>query len=122
MNESLLRQITVKLERMVFFKGNYIVQHGDTDQNMYFIHRGEVSVLTVHANLTETQHELLKEHDMFGLAQGLYHGLPHHFSFRANTKTSILVLNLNTWCYILKYFPTDEEIIYNRAQTLYVYT
>lgn len=115
-----MRQLAVRLRRVVFFAGNYIVQDGDIDQNMYFIHRGEVSVLTVHSNLTETQHELLKSHDMFGLAQGLYHGLPHRFSFRAHTKVNILVLNFDSWNHMLKYFPIDKALIYNRAQTLYV--
>lgn len=39
---SLTRQLCRYLKRSVFFPGNYIVQHGDFDSTMYFIHYGEV--------------------------------------------------------------------------------
>lgn len=44
--EAFIRQLTVLLKHVVLFPGNYIVQHGDSDQCMYFIHRGEVSFIT----------------------------------------------------------------------------
>ncbi|XP_045463397.1 uncharacterized protein LOC123673033 [Harmonia axyridis] len=118
-NEALLTQICGHLRRVVFFKGNYIVQNGDTNASMYWIHRGQVSVLTVHANLTETQHEILNVHDMFGLAQGLNYGMSHKYSYRAETQCDILVLNLETWECVLQQFPHDKEIIYKRMMNTY---
>lgn len=40
--DTLLRQLCQHLKRVVFFPGYYIVQHGDYDNTMYFIHSGEV--------------------------------------------------------------------------------
>lgn len=120
LDDNFLRQVTARLQHNVHFEDNYIVQHGDTDQNMYFIHRGQVNVLTVHPNLTETIHDILVPFDVFGIAQGLYHGLPHHFSFRAKTVVDILVLNLNDWYFMLKYFPDVQKILYNRANNIYI--
>nr|CAD7450232.1 unnamed protein product [Timema bartmani] len=119
-NKDFLRQLTVRLQRYIFFKGNYIVQNGDTDQNMYFIHRGEVEILTVHPDLTETIYDTLKPGDMFGVVQGLYYGIPHHFSFRAKTSlVDILYLNLDSWYTMLRYFEDVSELIYQRANNLY---
>ncbi|KAL3275878.1 hypothetical protein HHI36_020616 [Cryptolaemus montrouzieri] len=118
-NEALLTQICNHLKRVVFFKGNYIVQNGDTNASMYWIHRGEVSVLTVHPNLTETRHEMLYVHDMFGLAQGLNYGMPHKYSYRAETHCDILVLKLETWEYVLQHFPKDRQIIFQRMLNSY---
>lgn len=43
--DAFLRQLCGKLHHTIYFPGNYIVQHGDSDQTMYFIHRGEVCAL-----------------------------------------------------------------------------
>ncbi|KAK9891943.1 hypothetical protein WA026_017426 [Henosepilachna vigintioctopunctata] len=118
-NEALLSQICGHLKRVVFFKGNYIVQNGDTNASMYWIHRGEVSVLTVHPNLTETCHEILRVHDMFGLAQGLNYGMPHRYSYRAETQCDILILKLETWESVLQHFPRDKDVIHKRMLNVY---
>lgn len=86
---------------------------------MYWIHRGQVSVLTVHPNLTETRHEILNVHDMFGLAQGLNYGMAHKYSYRAETQCDILVLQLETWECVLHHFPNDRDIIYKRMMNTY---
>lgn len=41
--EDFQRMLCMWLRHCVFFPGNYIVQGGDADQSIYFIHRGEVS-------------------------------------------------------------------------------
>lgn len=38
------RMLAMWMKHCVFFPGNYIVQCGDADQCIYFIHRGEVSI------------------------------------------------------------------------------
>lgn len=119
-NEDFIRILVMKLQCFLFFEGNYIVQHGDIDEQMYFLHRGEVVVLTVHQDLTETHHQTLRAPDIFGVRQGLFHGLPHHFSYRAQTKASILTLNLNDWYTMLDYFPNEKKLIYTHAAELFV--
>lgn len=42
MEESFLKQLASFLKRFIFFPGNYIVQQGDIDHTMYFIHKGTV--------------------------------------------------------------------------------
>ncbi|KAI5644539.1 cyclic nucleotide-binding domain-containing protein [Phthorimaea operculella] len=91
------RMLAMWLRHCVFFPGNYIVQCGDSDQSIYFIHRGEVEVLTVHPNLTESIYDILGPEDSFGIAQGLFVGVPHHFSFRARTVVDIVYLKLDLW-------------------------
>jgi len=56
---------------------------------------------------------------MFGIAQGLYHGVPHHFSFRARTTVDIMLLHLNTWQDLLKLFPFSKDLIYYKAEKIY---
>ncbi|KPI98672.1 Cyclic nucleotide-gated cation channel [Papilio xuthus] len=63
------RMLVMWMKHCVFFPGNYIVQRGDSDQCIYFIHRGEVEVLTVHPNLTESIYDVLGPEDSFGIAQ-----------------------------------------------------
>ncbi|KAF9821790.1 hypothetical protein SFRURICE_001901, partial [Spodoptera frugiperda] len=64
------RMLVMWMKHCVFFPGNYIVQCGDSDQCIYFIHRGQVEVLTVHPNLTESIYDVLGPEDSFGIAQG----------------------------------------------------
>ncbi|XP_045470321.1 uncharacterized protein LOC123677688 isoform X2 [Harmonia axyridis] len=119
LQEPFLRQLSNYIVPVMFFPGNYIVQHGDSDQSMYFVHHGQVDVLTVHSNLTETIHDILHEGEMFGLPQGLFYGIPHHFSFRARTTVDIGVLTLKDWTDIMLLFPRAKEIIYKRALAIY---
>ncbi|XP_044752804.1 uncharacterized protein LOC123312439 isoform X3 [Coccinella septempunctata] len=41
LQEPFLRQLSNNIMPVMFFPGNYIVQHGDSDQSMYFVHRGQ---------------------------------------------------------------------------------
>lgn len=78
-----------------------------------------MEILTVHANLTETIYDILGASEMFGLAQGLFYGVPHHFSFRARTNVNIVSLHLSSWQDLLKFFPDARQLIYARAHSVY---
>jgi CRP-like cAMP-binding protein len=110
-DEPFTRQLCQYLKRVIFFPGNFIVQHGDFDNSMYFIHHGEVDILTVHPNLTETIHEVLRTGDMFGVTQGLFPNVPHHFSYRARTRVHIVVLHFSDWEHLLNFFPENKDTI-----------
>lgn len=52
LDETFLQQLAIYMKRYIFFPGYYIVQQGDNDGTMYFIHRGEVSFFQLNlANL-----------------------------------------------------------------------
>ncbi|XP_059058535.1 uncharacterized protein LOC131851991 isoform X1 [Achroia grisella] len=116
------RMLVMWMRHCVFFPGNYIVQCGDSDQCIYFIHRGEVEVLTVHPNLTESIYDILGPEDSFGIAQGLFVGVTHHFSFRARTVVDIVYLKLNQWKYLLEFYPKSAKIVQRKVENLYLAT
>ncbi|XP_063543200.1 uncharacterized protein LOC134751681 [Cydia strobilella] len=114
------RMLAMWINHCVFFPGNYIVQCGDADQCIYFIHRGEVEVLTVHPNLTESIYDILGPEDCFGLAQGLFVGVSHHFSFRARTVVDIVYLKLEQWKYLLDFYPKSAKMVQKKVQNVYL--
>lgn len=81
----------------LFVTGNYIVVAGDSEARMYWIASGIVAVLSVRSDLTETTHEQLNTGDVFGILQGLNRGIPHCFSYRAETKVSANKSIVSTW-------------------------
>ncbi|CAH3984678.1 unnamed protein product [Pieris brassicae] len=114
------RMLCMWLRHCVFFPGNYIVQCGDADQCIYFIHRGEVEVLTVHPNLTESIYDILGPEDSFGVAQGLFVGVAHHFSFRARTVVDIVYLKLEEWKYLLDFYPKSAKLLRRKVENVYL--
>lgn len=68
--------------------GNYVVVAGDSEARMYWVASGNVSVVSVRADLTEITHELLGPGDVFGILQGMNRGISHCFSYRAETKVT----------------------------------
>ncbi|KAJ0177846.1 hypothetical protein K1T71_006719 [Dendrolimus kikuchii] len=114
------RMLCMWMKHCVFFPGNYIVQCGDSDQCIYFIHRGQVEVLTVHPNLTESIYDILGPEDSFGVAQGLFVGVSHHFSFRARTVVDIVYLKLDHWKYLLDYYPKSAKIVRRKVENVYL--
>ncbi|XP_050349519.1 uncharacterized protein LOC126772954 [Nymphalis io] len=114
------RMLSMWLKHCVFFPGNYIVQRGDADQCIYFIHRGEVEVLTVHQNLTESIYDILGPDDSFGVAQGIFVGVTHHFSFRARTVVDIVYLKLDEWKYLLDFYPKSAKLIRRKVENVYL--
>ncbi|KAM3966948.1 uncharacterized protein ACR2FA_011829 [Aphomia sociella] len=114
------RMLVMWMRHCVFFPGNYIVQCGDSDQCIYFIHRGEVEVLTVHPNLTESIYDILGPEDSFGIAQGLFVGVAHHFSFRARTVVDIVYLKLHQWKYLLDFYPKSAKIVQHKVENVYL--
>ncbi|KAI4458631.1 cyclic nucleotide-gated cation channel subunit a [Holotrichia oblita] len=137
-----IRQLCLQLQHRTYFPGDYIVRDGDVDSCMYFIHKGDVGpgcskttgtafitaspsrilqvqILTDGQNVNETVHEVLHKEEVFGIVQGLFKEIPHHFSFRALTIVDIASLKLNEWEYLLDFFPKSKDIIYQRVEEIY---
>ncbi|XP_017785399.1 PREDICTED: uncharacterized protein LOC108568661 [Nicrophorus vespilloides] len=118
--ELFLKNIAVLLDRSIYYPGNFIVYDCQIDECMYFIKSGQVEILTINTNLTETIHDVLHEMEMFGLAQGLFNRIPHHFTFRARTKVEILTLQLEKWDYLLRYYENSKQIVYKRIRNAHM--
>ncbi|KAK9743533.1 Cyclic nucleotide-binding domain [Popillia japonica] len=114
-----IRQLCLHVEHRTYFPGDYIVRDGDVDSCMYFIHKGDVQILTDGQNVNETVHEVLHKEEVFGIVQGLFKEIPHHFSFRALTIADIASLKLSEWEYLLDFFPSTKDIIYQRVEEIY---
>ncbi|XP_075973154.1 uncharacterized protein LOC142974603 [Anticarsia gemmatalis] len=117
--EAFLRQLTVCLDYTIFFPGNYIVVAGDSEARMYWVESGTVAVVSVRADFTEITHETIGPGDVFGILQGMHKGIVHSFSYRAETKVTILTLSLDSWINILPYFPEARSVINDRAEILF---
>ncbi|GJQ74387.1 hypothetical protein Trydic_g21261 [Trypoxylus dichotomus] len=114
-----IRQLCLQLKHHTYFPGDYIVRDGDVDSCMYFIYRGDVQILTDGQTVNETVHEVLHKNEVFGIVQGLFKEIPHHFSFRASTIVDLAILNLNEWEYLLDFFPKSKDVIYQRVEEIY---
>lgn len=79
----------------------------------------QVQILTDGQNVNETVHEVLHKEEVFGIVQGLFKEIPHHFSFRALTIADIASLKLSEWEYLLDFFPSTKDIIYQRVEEIY---
>ncbi|KAJ0177120.1 hypothetical protein K1T71_007129 [Dendrolimus kikuchii] len=97
--DAFLRQLTAALDYTIYFPGNYIVVAGDSEARMHWVSSGTVSVVSVRSDLTETTHEQLEPGDVFGILQGISRGVPHSFSYRAETKVGNCILSpfLHGW-------------------------
>lgn len=109
-----IRQLVVHLKRCVFFPGNFLVEKGDVDGCMYFIHDGEVNVFDVHGE-NVIPRERLRKGTSFGESSGLF-GTRHAYSYKAYTVVDALLLNYSDWEYLLKWFPASNEDIYEKAK------
>lgn len=91
-----------------------MVEKGDVDGSMYFIHKGEVDVYETNGSNTFLIMTVHKG-DSFGELQGL-HRVPHDFSYKARTVVDAIILKHEDWQYLLQWFPASNERIQKRAR------
>ncbi|XP_056631460.1 uncharacterized protein LOC130441699 [Diorhabda sublineata] len=119
-DQSLLLQICTKLKRTIYFKDDYIVKTGEVNSTMYFICKGDVSVISKHGDHLETKHIELHTKDIFGVSQGLNLEEYHNFSYRTLTPVAeVLTLKYDDWSYLLQFFPREKKQIFNRVNKEY---
>ena len=109
-----LRQLVVHMKRSVYLPNNYIVEKGDVDSTMYFIHRGEVGAFDSREGV-EVQCFMLSTNMSFGEAQGL-HRVPFPLSYKALTVVEVLALKRSRWEYLLQFFPASREELTVKSQ------
>ncbi|XP_022919020.2 uncharacterized protein [Onthophagus taurus] len=111
-HKDFLRQVAALLERRIYLPGNVIVEKGDVDHTMYFLHNGEVGAYDK-PGMNELTFILTREM-AFGEAQGMY-GIPFPVSYKALSTTTILALQKHSWEYLLEWFPASNEEIMAKA-------
>lgn len=112
-HKDFLRQLVTLFERRVYLPGNVIVEKGDMDSAMYFVHKGEVGAF-VRVGTNEVTSYILGSDMSFGEAQGLYN-FPYRKTYKAISVTFILALRRSAWEYLLKWFPASQETIMTEA-------
>lgn len=111
-----IRQLIVHMDPKVYLPGQYIIEKGDIDSRMYFIHEGEVKVYDRHGN-NEIEQCVLKTGMSFGEYQALMHG-EHIRSVKTSMMCIIISLKTTDWNYLLDWFPASKEIIETRLANL----
>lgn len=115
LHEDFLFQLTARMKRCVYFPKNYIVQAGDVDHTMYFIHSGEVKILS------EPQSSIQGLGSILGVKQGIMNALPHYNDVIALTVTDVMSLHQNAWKDLLAEFPSVQIILSKRISRISEY-
>ncbi|XP_015514504.2 uncharacterized protein LOC107220421 [Neodiprion lecontei] len=108
LHEDFLYQLTARMKRCVYFPKNYIVQAGDVDHTMYFIHSGKVQVFD------KAKPSMRGLGSILGVKQGVTTALPHFNDVIALTVTDIMSLHKDAWKDLLAEFPSARIILYDR--------
>lgn len=111
-----LQQLVTRLERCMYFPGDYIVKEGEVNHCMYFIHTGDVCVID-QIDEDDKVIETLSKNDAFGLVQGL-HALPHAKTYKARSVADLLFLKREKWIDLLQAFPASREEVFTRSVQL----
>lgn len=114
-HEDFLRQVMPFIRIRAFFSGDYIIYQGSVNDCMYFIHEGEIFVISEDAKHNETVIGKLTNGQAFGVIQGLNEDTPHRYTFKSLGNSTILVLIKKRWQYLLDYFPASKDEIYKAA-------
>lgn len=116
-HKDFIRQLVTLFERRLYLPGNVIVEKGDMDCTMYFVHSGEVGAFDKYGT-NEVPCYILCSDTSFGEEQGL-RDIPYSMTYKALTVTFILALRKSVWRYLLEWFPASQEIITEKAKELF---
>jgi len=110
-SESLIEQIVINLESIVFTPGDYVFKQGDVGDSMYFISRGSVEVVSKDG---KTVYATLAEGNFFGEI-ALLLSMPRTASIRAVDYIDVYTLSKNKLEHVLDNFPEFKEHIHDLA-------
>lgn len=111
-----IRQLLVHMVPIVYLPGQYIIEKGDIDGRMYFVHDGEVKVIDKHGN-NEIEQCVLHKGASFGEYQALKN-IEHTRSVKTSVMCTIISLKTSDWNYLLDWFPASREILESRLISL----
>ncbi|XP_075230298.1 uncharacterized protein LOC142329508 [Lycorma delicatula] len=111
-------QLSGRLNRAVYFPGDFIVRKYDVDNKMYFINSGQVEAVEFDDLNVELVKDIYITGQCFGLKQGLYERSPHLVTYKARNTVELLTLAKQDWSDLKIAFPKDEQNIYKTARKL----
>jgi voltage-gated potassium channel len=111
-DQSLIRDIILQLEPVVFTPEDYIVRAGEMGTDMYFISRGEVSVLSADEAI---QYAQLGSGQFFGEISLLL-SMPRTATIRARTFCDLYRLDKRQFDRVIERYPAFKESIGELAE------
>ncbi|GJQ76175.1 hypothetical protein Trydic_g1919 [Trypoxylus dichotomus] len=107
----LIRQMAAEMRLVILFPGNTVVNKGDIDHCMYFIHQGTVDALSEDSLDSEVIEHTLEAGDSFGLVQGVHPRYGHDYTYKVRKHAILIRLKRKKWFFMLSLFPASEEIM-----------
>ncbi|GJQ67379.1 hypothetical protein Trydic_g8265 [Trypoxylus dichotomus] len=111
-----IRQLLVHMDPQVYLPGQYVIEKGDIDERMYFLHNGEVKVFDKQGN-NEIEQCVLRKGASFGEYQALKK-IEHVCSVKTTVTCVIIILKTSDWHYLLDWFPASREILESRLNSM----
>ncbi|XP_045772841.1 uncharacterized protein LOC123872557 [Maniola jurtina] len=109
------RQLVARFRRVVIFPGKCIVQEGDMNSFMCFIHEGEVEKWYTNKKGERKTVSVLNTNGYFGLIPGLFPNSPFQFTYYSRTVVDIVFLRYRDWQDLLLGYPDVKEQLYTAA-------
>ena len=102
---SFLRHLSLVMRPLILLKGEYVVRKGDIGQEMFFIHRGKVDVVSEDGlNIFAS----MEQGSFFGEIS-LMNNCPRTASIRASTNCDLFILSKNDFDEVLLSFPKMKD-------------
>ncbi|XP_053609987.1 uncharacterized protein LOC128674978 isoform X1 [Plodia interpunctella] len=109
-------QLVARVGRVVIFPGNCIVQEGDINSVMYFIHEGEVEKWLNFQTTERKFLSLLSTNGYFGFVPGLFPNTRYQFTYTTRTVVDLVYLKLHDWTDLLASYPDIKVNLYTMAR------
>lgn len=111
-------QLSGRLNRSLYFPGDYIIRKFDVDGRMYFINSGEVEALEFDELYKELVRDVYITGQCFGLRQGLFDCALHMVTYKARSMVEMLTLAKSDWEDLAIAFPEDKASVFKMAVKL----
>ncbi|RMX52129.1 hypothetical protein pdam_00015157 [Pocillopora damicornis] len=108
-----LKMLSMKVKPVYFLAKEYIVRKGDIGQEMYFIHRGTVEVVSEHDE--PIVFDTMGEGRFFGEISVVF-SCPRTASIRAQTNSDVFVLTKKDLDEVLSHYPQIRKKILETAE------
>lgn len=110
---SFLRMLAVKFKPVYFLSNEYVVRKGDMGQEMYFVHRGVVEVVSEHAE--PIVFHVLGEGSFFGEISVVL-SCPRTASVRTQTNCDLFVVTKTDLDEVLTHYPQISKKLRETAE------
>ncbi|XP_068721829.1 uncharacterized protein [Montipora capricornis] len=108
-----LRMLAMKFKPVYFLSKEYVVRQGDMGQEMYFVHRGLVEVVSDHADPVII--DVMGEGGFFGEISLMF-SCPRTASVRAKTNCDLFVLTKKDLDEVLTHYPQISKKLRETAE------